>query len=573
MKKIIIGGLIFTISSVYAQDFDKNISDKATSDLLTNSIQQINNKVIYGKDDRVEVDQAQANHIKMSKSTAAMVTAYDISLQTDDSNNEYYQLKEETLRASFNVCEDQRFANQPSAANCSGFLVGKNLLVTAGHCVNSEYDCADNVWVFDYKMNSETNQANTKIATNNVYKCKQIINYQYAYGIDNDYALIELDREVEGREVLKLRTEGAIAEGEEIVVIGHPSGLPTKVAGGAKVRSIEPKEYFTANLDTFGGNSGSAVFNAETDLVEGILVRGEQDYEFDMERGCRVVKECKDDECRGEDVTKITEIKELLYIDQLILAVKEDKEEVIDEILAKHFNPDMFNADYKTAMILAVELNKVELVKKLLLAGASFNKNTLKQESALNKAIASKNEQVLTLFAEILDNDSADMKKIIATALSSDMDALLKVLINKGVSTETKIDGNTLLANAIKNKNQKVTAFLLDSTAAQDVLVDGISPLIVKAAANGMNDVIVKLLENGADIDAKSLMLENTAVHEAVENDQLDTLQLLLDKNASVKLKNTLGYTASKLARVLKKKEASKMIKKYKIKNFFESIF
>ena len=36
--------------------------------------------------------------------------------------------------------------------------------------------------------------------------------------------------------------------------------------------------YFTANLDTYRGNSGSPVFNAITHKVEGVLVRGEQDF-------------------------------------------------------------------------------------------------------------------------------------------------------------------------------------------------------------------------------------------------------------------------------------------------------
>ena len=54
-----------------------------------------------------------------------------------------------------------------------------------------------------------------------------------------------------------------------------------KVAGGAKVRSNNNGVYFVANLDTYGGNSGSAVFNLQTREVEGILVRGENDYVYD----------------------------------------------------------------------------------------------------------------------------------------------------------------------------------------------------------------------------------------------------------------------------------------------------
>jgi hypothetical protein len=72
------------------------------------------------------------------------------------------------------------------------------------------------------------------------------------------------------------------------------------------VRDASKPGFFVANLDTYGGNSGSAVFNAATGLVEGILVRGEQDY---VQKGdCRVSNVCPADGCRGEDVTKIAAV-------------------------------------------------------------------------------------------------------------------------------------------------------------------------------------------------------------------------------------------------------------------------
>jgi hypothetical protein len=45
--------------------------------------------------------------------------------------------------------------------------------------------------------------------------------------------------------------------------------------------------------------------------VEGILVRGERDYVLDSVSNCYRPKVCKMNECRGEDVTRITNIKEL----------------------------------------------------------------------------------------------------------------------------------------------------------------------------------------------------------------------------------------------------------------------
>jgi V8-like Glu-specific endopeptidase len=63
-------------------------------------------------------------------------------------------------------------------------------------------------------------------------------------------------------------------------------------------------------LDAFQGNSGSSVFNQKTRQIVGVLVRGEQDYE--RQNGCYVAKVCGENDCRGEDVMRISEIRKKL---------------------------------------------------------------------------------------------------------------------------------------------------------------------------------------------------------------------------------------------------------------------
>ena len=93
-------------------------------------------------------------------------------------------------------------------------------------------------------------------------------------------------------------------------MIGHPSGLPTKFAGGAAVRNNQQNAFFVANLDTYGGNSGSPVFNSNTHAVEGILVRGETD--FVQQGNCNVSLVCPSTGCRGEDCTRTTEFEQFV---------------------------------------------------------------------------------------------------------------------------------------------------------------------------------------------------------------------------------------------------------------------
>lgn len=260
--------------------------------------------VIYGEDNRKDVfESTDSALVELSKSTAAMIEMANL---TSQSNGEIV-IQAETLK-SRGICAKERFSNQISAANCSGFLVAPNVLVTAGHCIKSEFDCSSYKWVFDYKVD-HADQAAVTVAKQDVYSCKRIIARSLDQLSKDDWAVIELDRKSD-RKPLAFRKKGKITTGTSIAVIGHPTGLPTKIADGAKVRSLATK-FFQANLDTYGGNSGSAVFNTQTGEVEGILVRGENDYVYDSALGCQVSNKCPDTGCRGEDVTYISNVKGL----------------------------------------------------------------------------------------------------------------------------------------------------------------------------------------------------------------------------------------------------------------------
>lgn len=262
-------------------------------------------KVVYGDDDRLDLyDVTNQVHYDIAASTAAMLPPRALKKMNDGN----YRISAQSLEDQ-GICADARFADQPTAAYCSGFLVGDDLLVTAGHCIESANDCSTYKWVFDYGYTDASHQFS--IGNDSVYSCSKIVERKLDGRRGSDYALIKLDRKVTGRTPLKVRQSGKVATKQPLVVIGHPTGLPTKVAAGAWVRDNGKSAYFVANLDTFGGNSGSAVFDSNTGVVEGILVRGEQDYSYDRQKQCLVPKECSNTGCSGEDVTRITEIQAL----------------------------------------------------------------------------------------------------------------------------------------------------------------------------------------------------------------------------------------------------------------------
>ncbi|UPT74636.1 MAG: serine protease [Elusimicrobiota bacterium] len=264
---------------------------------------QVDGQVIYGSDDRIDLYQTENTKLRsMADSTVALVNASSVKAE-----GAVAKLDVDPYGPGMGLCKDEPFYEQVTAAFCSGSLIAPDIIMTAGHCITSDSSCANTKFVFGFSV-KEKGKMPTSVPTSEVYGCKKLLGRDQVND-GADWALIKLDRPVTGHAPLKL-SKGAIANKTPIVVIGHPAGLPTKIAGGAEVRDNSKNGYFIANLDTYGGNSGSAVFNARTGLVEGILVRGETDYVY---RGsCRVSNVCTNEGCRGEDVTKIDVVNEKL---------------------------------------------------------------------------------------------------------------------------------------------------------------------------------------------------------------------------------------------------------------------
>jgi Trypsin-like peptidase domain len=260
-------------------------------------------KVIYGKDSRR--DWFQLNAAQKDDADCVVALLNDSSLKENSDGTS--TISTENFGTSQNLCAKEPFRNQPVGAFCSGFLVAPDVIATAGHCAD-ENDVTTVRFVFGFRM-ADATTAQVKISNDEIYKGVSIIGRQLTPNAA-DWALVKLDRPVKNHKIIPVRKTGKINDKQAVHVIGHPSGLPLKYADGAAVRKNTSAAFFVANLDTYGGNSGSPVFNSETHQVEGILVRGEND--FVSAGNCQVSLVCPDTGCRGEDCTRTTEFTDLL---------------------------------------------------------------------------------------------------------------------------------------------------------------------------------------------------------------------------------------------------------------------
>lgn len=282
---------------------DEQVGRRTWTRLQWTAKRNLQRKVVYGNDDRQDVYQVNNQALlRMSEATCALVAPRKIERQADGR----YTLSGLDLRTARDLCASEPFGSQPTTAFCTGFLVSHDVVATAGHCVPAT-GCDATAFVFGYKMlNSSTPKM--VMEDEDVYFCSEVVGHRMSGGVD--YALVRLDRSVSGREPVEVRRSGKVPDRAALVMIGHPSGLPQKIAGGARVRDNSPSSHFVANTDSYGGNSGSPIFNESTHEVEGILVRGVTDYVSNG--GCYVSNQCADDGCGGEDATRTTHFADLV---------------------------------------------------------------------------------------------------------------------------------------------------------------------------------------------------------------------------------------------------------------------
>ncbi len=189
----------------------------------------------------------------------------------------------------------ERFVKEHIPGEGTAFLVAKDILLTACHCTFPEganrpdiRQLTKTYFVFDYQ--TEVNGAEpSTFGADSVYTFRHLIHYRYVppdQPYSQDWALIQVDREVTGRKPLPINFNWEAALGDEIYMLGHPWGLPMKYTGTATVEDIQearPHEVGT-NLDAFKGNSGSPILmkrpgDKQSLRAVAMLVRGQHDLQ------------------------------------------------------------------------------------------------------------------------------------------------------------------------------------------------------------------------------------------------------------------------------------------------------
>lgn len=287
---------------------------------------------VYDDDDRLDYFESTDDAIKQvaRESVVALMSGYRVN---HSSTRDYYA---PTLGQAANVCSDEPFRNQPVASFCSGVLIAPDLVLTAGHCIWDEaLQCQRTRFIFNYRYEQEGRLSSH--AREQTYACREVLTQAQSTTTAGlkDWAIIQLDRPVDASLApARLRsnyvaTRGAtskpspMTQGEPLLMIGFPMGLPMKIDAGGRVENPRSTllDAFVTTVDAFGGNSGSGVWHRANDgewALAGILVSGDQDFVEDSEGGrtCQRSNMCTISSCLGENV---------IYLDRILADFCQDR--------------------------------------------------------------------------------------------------------------------------------------------------------------------------------------------------------------------------------------------------------
>lgn len=220
------------------------------------------------------------------------------------------------LKDAYRFCNKANFEEDIMWASCSGTVIGKDLVLTAAHCLKAHNDCSGMMIAEGFDLNEDIEVIRS--SPEKVYTCAEVIysSQPHPGRNDRDIAIIKLDRPIQNNPPIKIKSHWK-PETEMIYAIGYPSGTPKKISIGFVDKTEFPEvnlkdlEYKKIHLLAPGGLSGGGVFNARHELI-GLVVRSETNY-IREERCVRDIS-CTTDAC------PVTEIQ---VIDKNILSLIE----------------------------------------------------------------------------------------------------------------------------------------------------------------------------------------------------------------------------------------------------------
>jgi ankyrin repeat protein len=209
---------------------------------------------------------------------------------------------------------------------------------------------------------------------------------------------------------------------------------------------------------------------------------------------------------------------------------------------------DASDWDGDTCLILATCNNHMNVIKVLLEHGCDINETNKYERTAIHLAAWNGHvhlvQALLSSHSSTVIQDQYGDAPLMLAALNGHYD-VLKVLIEANCDVNVKnYDADTALHYAAKKGFLNCCELLIDAGAEVDTENQWDYTPLVFAITENREDVVELLLEMGADVNQKCMPKRGrSSLHHAVQRGNLQIVQLLLQYNCDVDIRDSSGNT------------------------------
>ena len=236
----------------------------------------------------------------------------------------------------------------------------------------------------------------------------------------------------------------------------------------------------------------------------------------------------------------------------LMVAANNGRAEVVDELVQAGANVNVTNRQGVSALMRAATREDVALVRTLIAAKADLNHKDSRGETALSFAAARGRRETVTLLLDSGAQPEAIDRAFVAAAESGEPE-IARLLLDRGADVQ-KVGGEALVKAIVQsgrsdrvNDNVKFILGMVGDVSAQDA--NGWSAVHL-AAREGNAALLRLLLEKGADLNrvcaCKGFLNARdwTPLQIAARRGRTEVVDLLLGGGADLRQANSRGATA-----------------------------
>jgi ankyrin repeat protein len=235
--------------------------------------------------------------------------------------------------------------------------------------------------------------------------------------------------------------------------------------------------------------------------------------------------------------------------ESLISVAASGKVDVVKRLLSAGAAVDVQDYNGKTPLYKAASRGNVEVVKRLLSAGADVNIQNDYGWTPLHKAASGGSVEIVKLLlsagADVkIQNDYGDTP--LHKAASRGNVEVVKRLLSAGaaVDVQNNYNGETPLHRAASRGNVEEVKRLLSAGAEVNVRDDGDETPLHVAASEGNEEVVKRLLSAGAAVDVQNNYNGETPLHRAAYIRDVEVVKRLLSAGANPNIQDQDGDTA-----------------------------